>query len=208
MTTKRERGRDPEQHVIHPGREVGNAYIGMHGQITGIADVLADDPKAIVELRFHDGITPGGHAVPLIPGAETPRSPLTFASVPPEFPLPAGGTLTINHELGYRPLVQLIAADGEVVADTRLSVVETPRTVAAAPTGATNTNVAGPATNVTNDHTHAAASVAIPNHSHPANVVVTERVYTILPNYSVTHNDVDNVTVINDSGGPVNVVLR
>lgn len=208
MTTKRERGRDPEQHVVHAGYAQANIYIGMHGQITGVADVDADDPKAIVELRFHDGITQGGHMVPLIPAVETPRSPLTFASVPPEFAVASGATLVIHHELRYRPLVQVLSAAGVVVAPTRLEAVDVVKNVAPPPTGATSTAAAGPASNTTNDHTHAAASVSIPNHTHGAAVAITERTYSLVNNFTITHHDDESLTVVNNSGAAVQVLLR
>lgn len=185
MTTKRERGRDPEQHVVHAGYDQANIFIGMHGQITGIADVNSDDPKAIVELRFHDGITPGGHTVPLIPAVTTPRSPLTFASVPPEFEVGPEGSLTIHHELGYRPLVQVLAM-GTVVAPQIMTS-----------NGTTTLTVAGPASNATNDHTHPAA---------PVEVEIPQ--WALVAAYDIEHHDDESLTVFNHTGGTVSVILR
>lgn len=208
MTTKRERGRDPEQHLIHAGYAQANIFIGMHGQITGVADVIEDDPKAIVELRFHDGITPGGHMIPLIPAVLTPRSPLTFASVPPEFSVAAGSAITIHHELGYRPLVQVLSSIGFVVPQSALQMVNTPKNVAPVAAGVTTTQVAGPATNTTNDHTHALATLGIPNHTHGAPVVINEREYSIIANYDIEHHDVESLTVSNHLAQPIMILLR
>ena len=186
MTTKRERGRDPEQHVVHAGYAQANIYIGMHGQITGIADVIGDDPKAIVELRFHDGITPGGHMIPLIPAVLTPRSPLTFASVPPEFIVDSGQSLTINHELGYYPLVQVMNENGGILPMHELSVVDGPLVM-----------LSGQASNGTNDHTHALSVIEYnpPIISYPNN-------------YIVTHHDNENLTLVNMTDRPIVAILR
>ena len=184
MTTKRERGRDPEQHVVHASRAEANAFTGMHGQLTFVAGIDVADAKAILEARAHNGLKPGGYIVPMIPSEEV-RSPLTFASVPPNFVAPAMDDLLISHELGYIPLVQVLDAVGNIV----------PMDLITANTA--TTSVAGPASNNTNDHTHASPSMDV-----EASVVTVEQIWRV-----VQHDD-ENLTIINYTAEPLTVILR
>lgn len=180
MTTKRERGRDPEQHVTHAGISAADNFIGMHGELTMVAEGGSDHAH-VIQLRAHNGIEAGGYVVPVIPATE-PRAPLTFASVPPEFNAP-GASLLVTHELGYKPLVQVLDADGIVIPQVSISVVTTP------------TNGAGPASNGTNDHTH-------------SDIVLPIQAVTQVVNWSVEHHDDENFTFVNNTGDPVALIIR
>ena len=182
MTTKRERGRDPEQHVTHAGISAADNFTGMHGELTMVAEAGSAHAQ-VIQLRAHNGIDIGGYVVPVIP-ADEPRAPLPLASVPPKFPA-TGETTLITHELGYTPLVQVIDANGRVVPQTTLQV------------DGMVVTVAGPASNNTNDHTHAGPSyeVWIPV---PSEVV----------NWAIEHHDAENFTFTKYTGAPLALLLR
>lgn len=109
MTTKFRRGRDPEQHVLHAGRTEANRFKGSHGELTFVASGVSPSPKAIVELRAHNGLDNGGYGVQMR-AASDPKLLLEQAVVYPELTVtvPATGHFIVVHDLGYRPLIQFI----------------------------------------------------------------------------------------------------
>lgn len=109
MTTKVNRGRDPEQHLVHGSRAEADKYKGMHGEITLVADGTGDR-SAIIELRVHNAIVYGGFIIPLLPAQEV-AAPLTVARAVTPLPVTTTGVnevVVVTHELGYTPMVQVI----------------------------------------------------------------------------------------------------
>lgn len=180
MTTNRERGRDPEQHVTHAGAAAANNFTGMHGELTFVAEG-GSAHAAVIQLRAHNGIDAGGYVVAAVPASE-PRAVLPTASVPPAFSA-AGEETLISHELGYTPLVQVLDADGYVVPPNSIEVTELEITVAA------------PASNETNDHVHGIVTFQVPS--------VTEVV-----NWTILHHDQENFTFNNFTGEPLTLIIR
>lgn len=180
MTTNRERGRDPEQHVTHAGAAAADNFTGMHGELTFVAEG-GSAHAAVIQLRAHNGIDAGGYVVAAVAASE-PRAVLPVASVPPEFTAWGGGTL-ISHELGYFPLVQVLNDLGYVVPPTSIAVNELEITVAS------------PASNETNDHEHALVLLQVPS--------VTEVV-----NWTIMHHDRENFTFNNFTSEPLTLLLR
>lgn len=123
MTTKHRRGRDPEQHVVHAGMADANRFKGSHGELTFVAEaVSADMSRQIIQMRAHNGLDAGGFVVPLVP-ASSPRALLPGAVVYPKVAvtLVEATPLTVQHDLGYWPLVQVVdPATGTVVADVEI----------------------------------------------------------------------------------------
>ena len=111
MTTKIRRGRDPEQHIVHNSPEEADLFIGLHGEIS-----LVQDEDGITQLRAHDGYTAGGAV--FIPAASELAEifPARVALPPLDITVDDSGVFTIQHELGYKPIVQVLTAAGAVVA--------------------------------------------------------------------------------------------
>lgn len=117
MTTKRMRGRDPEQNLIHATVAEADAFKGMHGQITAVANGVGDQ-ATIIQLRFHNGVAYGGFIVPLTPAAEVP-APIALSRVVGPLAVQTSDVneiVNITHELGYLPMVQVLGADGRQLA--------------------------------------------------------------------------------------------
>lgn len=113
MTTKMRRGRDPEQHVVHTSVAQANAFKGLHGELTFLADGAgAESP--IIEIRAHDGLRYGGYSIPVTPAAAVPAPmPVARAVAPVPVTTTADSeAVVIAHELGYYPMVQVLKADG------------------------------------------------------------------------------------------------
>jgi hypothetical protein len=108
---QKRRGRDPEVHEIHASLAAANAYVGLAGEMTFVADVNGQ----IIQLRAHNGLAAGGFALPLAPGAAV-MAAMTRVVLPPfKVAIPAGGSMTLSHGLGYIPDVQILSATGEVL---------------------------------------------------------------------------------------------
>ena len=180
MTTNRERGRDPEQHVTHAGAAAADNFTGMHGELTFVAEG-GSAHAAVIQLRAHNGIDAGGYVVAAVAASE-PRAVLPVASVPPEFTA-AGEETLISHELGYFPLVQVLDAGGYVVPPISVEVNELEITVAA------------PASNAANDHVHGIVTLQVPS--------VTEVV-----NWTILHYDTENFRFNNFTSEPLTLLLR
>lgn len=116
------RGRDPEQHLIHENRTAADAFKGMFGEITGVAEGAGEGAN-IAELRFHNGVTYGGFAIPLAPALPpVPSSiPVARAVEPVEVTTTgANEAVAINHDLGYLPIVQVIDDSDNSVVDAKV----------------------------------------------------------------------------------------
>lgn len=113
------RGRDPEQHLIHENRAAADAFKGMFGEITGVAEGEGEGAY-IAELRFHNGVTYGGFAIPLTAALpEVPASLTVARAVDPVEVTTTGPdeAVAINHDLGYLPIVQVLNdVDDSIVA--------------------------------------------------------------------------------------------
>lgn len=108
MTTKIRRGRDPEQHVVHSSKAEADKFIGLLGEISLVRDGLS-----IVELRAHDGSTPGGAAQSLRAAANIGAGLPSRVVVPPLTVTTDGaGVVTVHHQLGYFPIVQVLDVSG------------------------------------------------------------------------------------------------
>ncbi len=112
------KGRDPELHIVHQGLAAANAYPGQYGELTFVADANGD----IIQLRAHNGTKLGGFAMPLAPGAGLMASMCRVVLPPFPITVPAGGSFTLNHVLGYIPDVQLLNADGDIVTLPDISI--------------------------------------------------------------------------------------
>lgn len=111
--TKHRLGRDPELHEIHETAVEANRYIGKPGEITFTRAVPGG---SLVDLRCHDGLTPGGYAAQLEVAASVPGMLANAKAVPPiAATLAAGVDYAVHHQLGYMPMVQVLDAANAVI---------------------------------------------------------------------------------------------
>ena len=115
---QKRRGRDPELHEIHIDIAAANEYTGQHGELT----FVADEDGNIIQLRAHNGQKKGGFAVPMAPGNVMVAAAMRVVLPPVEITVPAGGSMTVRHALGYFPDVQMISSLGEIMSFGDLSV--------------------------------------------------------------------------------------
>ena len=109
MTTKIRRGRDPEQHVVHNSLAEADLFVGLHGEIS-----LVQDYEGITQLRAHDGHTPGGAVFISAASALAATFPARVALPPLAITVDDSGVFTVQHELGYKPFVQVLTSTGAV----------------------------------------------------------------------------------------------
>ena len=111
MTTHRRHGTAQHAFQAMP-TALGQVYVGLPYTITVDVD-MADGPP--LRLRVHDGHTPGGAVTNLVPSAGVSGA-LPPAVVVPEVSLTLtdGVPMNYHHGLGYKPLVQVLDAGGEV----------------------------------------------------------------------------------------------
>ena len=109
MSTKIRRGRDPEQHVVHNSPEAADLFVGLHGEIS-----LVQDEDGITQLRAHDGYTAGGAVFIPVASELAATFPARVALPPLDITVDDSGVFTIQHELGYKPIVQVLTATGAV----------------------------------------------------------------------------------------------
>jgi hypothetical protein len=113
------RGRDPIVAVTFE-EVVENARIGLVGEITAVRDLLTGFIKS---LRVHDGVTPGGAV--FVAAANGGAA----AVLPPALVVPgiaavivaANDSFTINHTLGYNPMVQVLDSTGAPYAGVQIT---------------------------------------------------------------------------------------
>lgn len=110
MTTKVRRGRDPEQHVVHNSPVEAGQFVGMHGEVS-----LVQDNDGITQLRAHDGRTSGGAIFFAATTALAANFPPRIALPPLEITVDDSGIFTIHHQLGYKPIVQVLTPAGVMV---------------------------------------------------------------------------------------------
>ena len=113
------KGRDPELHFIHTSLAEANRYTGQAGELTFVANANGD----IVQLRAHNGTKIGGYAMPLAPGSALMAEMVRVVLPPFIITVPALGSFTLNHQLGYIPDVQLLDGSGALVTLTDISIV-------------------------------------------------------------------------------------
>ena len=113
------KGRDPELHFIHTSIAEANRYTGQAGELTFVANANGD----IVQLRAHNGIKAGGFAMPLAPGAAVMAEMVRVVLPPFVITVPASGSFTLNHLLGYIPDVQLLDGTGAIINIPDITIV-------------------------------------------------------------------------------------
>lgn len=110
MATNIRRGRDPEQHQVHDVAGAAN-YLGLLGQIS-----IVRNGGVMTGIQLHDGTTRGGNITIGNGGSPTaqalPSAPLV---APLARTLVSATPLTVTHNLGYRPLVQVLRVDTHAV---------------------------------------------------------------------------------------------
>jgi len=111
MATNIRRGRDPEQHQVNDVAAAAN-YLGLLGQIS-----IVRDGGAMTGIQLHDGTTRGGNATLRLGGGSVTAQALPSAPLvaPLARTLVDATPLTVTHNLGYRPLVQVLRADTNTV---------------------------------------------------------------------------------------------
>jgi hypothetical protein len=109
MATKRNRGRDPEQHEILAAGAEANNYVGLLGQIT----VTRAPEIGVTGISVHNGVTPGGARVSLAAPGVAQGFP--GAVVVPALEVAVAGVATVTHNLGYWPIVQVVLVSSRAV---------------------------------------------------------------------------------------------
>ena len=104
MALQSQKGRDVLQHVTQIDGEA-EAYVGKLGELSFQRDIEG----AVTSVRAHNHMKPGGYVIAVEP-AGTVAAMLPNAKVVPPIEVEATATaqtVTISHQLGYMPLVQL-----------------------------------------------------------------------------------------------------
>ena len=111
MATNIRRGRDPEQHQVNDVAGAAN-YLGLLGQIS-----IVRDGGVMTGIQLHDGTTRGGNVTLRGNGGSVTAQALPGAPLvaPLARTLVDAVALTVTHNLGYRPLVQVLRADTHTV---------------------------------------------------------------------------------------------
>lgn len=101
--------------------ELAARYVGKPHSVI-VAMTPYDTPA---RLHVQDGHTPGGFVIGLLPGDSIPAQ-MQPAVVPPALSYtgePPATPVLVDHELGYPPLVQVMNAAGQILAEPDVSVM-------------------------------------------------------------------------------------
>lgn len=116
-----EQGKNPPINLIHASRAEANNYVGLPGQITLVGRFTDQNVPVIDEVRFHNGLLPGGFLMSVSP---TPQGndpsmgpPARVKNVGPQA-FAENQTVMFVHNFGYLPGVVAIDNSAQPVAVT------------------------------------------------------------------------------------------
>lgn len=102
--TAKRLGRGQHQFMAHDKIADANAYVGPLNSFS----IVMDSTGKPTQIRLHDGVTGGGLSVPIVGGAAAAMGyPAVVASPPVLLTVTANTPVTIEHQLGRLPIVQV-----------------------------------------------------------------------------------------------------